>query len=68
MPIFDFRCSKCGHEFEELVFGSDRPVCPKCGGKKLVKQPSAVARKGKGESGGGSGCSGCSGGSCSSCH
>ncbi len=68
MPIFDFRCSKCGHEFEELVMGGAQPVCPKCGSKKLVKQPSAVARRGKGESAGGSGCSGCSGGSCSSCH
>jgi putative FmdB family regulatory protein len=68
MPIFDFCCCKCGHEFEELVLGIDKPVCPKCGGKKLQKQPSAVARRGKGEGGSGSGCSGCAGGSCSSCH
>ncbi len=67
MPIFDFRCDKCGHEFEELVRGSDKPVCPECGSPKLTKQPSAVARRGKG-SGSGSGCSGCAGGSCSSCH
>ena len=68
MPIFDFCCCKCGHEFEELVMGSAQPVCPKCGSKKLRKQPSAVARRGKGAGSGGSGCSGCSGGSCGSCH
>jgi putative FmdB family regulatory protein len=68
MPIFDFRCRKCGHEFEALVMGSDQPVCPECGAKKLQKQPSAVARRSKGEGGSGAGCSGCAGGSCSSCH
>jgi putative FmdB family regulatory protein len=66
MPIFDFICVKCGHRFETLVMGSERPSCPKCGGNKLKKQPSAVARRGKGEAGGG--CGGCSGGNCSTCH
>ncbi len=64
MPIFDFICTKCGHQFETLVMGSDKPSCPVCGGKRLKKQPSAVARRGKG----GSGCGGCSGGNCSTCH
>jgi putative FmdB family regulatory protein len=68
MPIFDFRCRKCGHEFEDLVMGSEQPACPRCGSKKLQKQPSAVARRNKGGSGEGGGCSGCAGGNCSSCH
>ncbi len=68
MPIFDFICGKCGHEFETLVMGNDQPSCPKCGGNRLKKQPSAVARRGKGEAGGGSGCSGCTGGNCAGCH
>lgn len=68
MPIFDFICSKCGHEFEALVMGSEQPGCPECGGKKLKKQPSAVARRSKGGGNGGSGCAGCSGGSCGTCH
>lgn len=68
MPIFDFICAKCGHEFEALVMGSEPPSCPECGGKKLKKQPSALARQSKGGGNGGSGCAGCSGGSCGTCH
>lgn len=30
MPIFDFKCVKCGHCFEELVRGDQSPACPKC--------------------------------------
>jgi len=66
MPIFDFICNKCGQQFEALVMGGELPTCPKCGGKKLKKQPSAVARRGKGGAGGG--CGGCVSGNCSSCH
>ena len=31
MPIYEYRCSKCANEFEELVFGDDAPECPVCG-------------------------------------
>ncbi len=38
MPIFEYRCGDCGHEFEELVLESSGPArCPKCGKKKLAK-------------------------------
>jgi putative FmdB family regulatory protein len=33
MPIFEFRCPSCGHQFEELILGSSESVgvhCPKC--------------------------------------
>ncbi len=31
MPLFDFRCRACGHEFETLVIHSTPPVeCPSC--------------------------------------
>jgi putative FmdB family regulatory protein len=32
MPLYEYRCSKCNEEFEELVaVGSDEtPPCPKC--------------------------------------
>lgn len=30
MPIFDFKCVKCGHRFEELVRGDQVPACPNC--------------------------------------
>ena len=31
MPLYDFKCRKCGKKFEELVRLGDSPVCPKCG-------------------------------------
>ena len=32
MPLFDFRCRSCGHEFEALVRPQDvaAPSCPSC--------------------------------------
>jgi putative FmdB family regulatory protein len=38
VPLFDFRCSKCGNLFELLVRTSDSPVCPACGSADLEKQ------------------------------
>ena len=44
MPIFEFRCSECGHVFEELVFSSNvdysKLACPIChahSAEKLMK-------------------------------
>lgn len=76
MPIFEYKCGRCGQEFEELVFGDDAPACPACGSKKTSKLMSRCRAKSGGDdggsdapsSGGGGGCSGCSGGSCSTCH
>jgi len=32
MPIFEYRCKACEHQFEELVTRPDEAVqCPKCG-------------------------------------
>lgn len=30
MPIFEYKCRKCGHKFEKLVFGKEEIKCPKC--------------------------------------
>lgn len=30
MPLYDFKCKKCGHRFEELVRLNDTADCPKC--------------------------------------
>lgn len=77
MPIFEYRCGKCGHEFEELVFGQAAPACPKCKAPKAEKLMSCCRHKNAGggadfgsmpsapSSGGG--CAGCSGGSCATC-
>ncbi|HTV47351.1 MAG TPA: zinc ribbon domain-containing protein [Phycisphaerae bacterium] len=33
MPTYEYRCSKCGHEFEEFQSITAKPIrkCPKCG-------------------------------------
>lgn len=35
MPTYEYRCTKCGHEFEALQTMSEPPVafCPECKGK-----------------------------------
>ena len=72
MPIFEFRCGRCAHEFEKLVTGAPAgAVCPKCGGKRVEKKFSVFGSKSGGKftsSKGGSGCSSCAKSSCSSCH
>ena len=46
MPIYEYICKDCGHEFEELVFSQDENVpCPKCGGTDTEKLMSACAAK-----------------------
>jgi putative FmdB family regulatory protein len=39
MPIYEYECDKCGHEFEREQRMSDAPVktCPKCKGRKVTK-------------------------------
>jgi putative FmdB family regulatory protein len=44
MPIYEYRCAPCQHNFESLVRGPGDPVhCPQCGGIDLVKQFSVPA-------------------------
>ena len=35
MPIYEYRCTECGHEFEKIQKVSDRAVrtCPVCKGR-----------------------------------
>jgi putative FmdB family regulatory protein len=39
MPIYEYACGACGHQFEEWQKMSDKPVrtCPKCKAKKVEK-------------------------------
>jgi putative FmdB family regulatory protein len=37
MPIFEYECRGCGHEFELLVRTGDVPACPSCTGQDLKK-------------------------------
>lgn len=50
MPIYEYRCSSCGHELEALQKFSDAPLvaCPACGAATLVKQVSAAGFQLKG--------------------
>lgn len=54
MPIYEFACSKCRKIFSFLSKGAatkNKPVCPKCGNKRLSKEVSAFAMiKGAAES------------------
>ena len=41
MPLYDFRCRACGHEFEALVRGAVPPECRRCGSRDLERLPSS---------------------------
>ena len=51
MPIFEYICRECQHEFETLVFGRDKAKCPKCQSQKLSPQLSVFAMSAKSGSG-----------------
>jgi putative FmdB family regulatory protein len=42
MPLFEYDCRKCKHQFEALVIGARKPVCPKCKSDDLEKRVSRV--------------------------
>lgn len=77
MPIYEYKCPKCGKDFEELVFGDETPACPECGAGNAERLLScaclhmpAPSRQGQTvtyPSSGGGGCSGCSASSCAGC-
>ncbi|WP_086933236.1 FmdB family zinc ribbon protein [Agarilytica rhodophyticola] len=50
MPIYEYKCEHCGHEFEALQKMSDEPLlqCPKCKNEALKKKVSAAAFRLKG--------------------
>ncbi|MGO0122826.1 FmdB family zinc ribbon protein [Desulfothermobacter acidiphilus] len=69
MPIYEFRCSKCGYRFEKLCpvgENGEKLTCPKCGNPAPQRVMSAFATRGV-EGGSASACSTCTGTSCSSC-
>jgi putative FmdB family regulatory protein len=50
MPIYEYRCSACGHELEALQKLSEAPLtgCPECGKPALAKLVSAAGFQLKG--------------------
>jgi putative FmdB family regulatory protein len=50
MPIFEYICKECDHQFEALIYGKEKAECPKCHSKKLTTQLSVFAVSAKGAS------------------
>lgn len=50
MPLYEYRCEACGHQFEVIQKFSDEPiaVCPKCGSGPVAKLLSSPAFQFKG--------------------
>ncbi|WP_027364841.1 FmdB family zinc ribbon protein [Desulfotruncus alcoholivorax] len=75
MPIYEFRCDKCGNRFEKLCSLGENGKelkCPKCSAVGAHRVMSGFTKKSSGGtevigSGGGSGCGSCSSTNCSSC-
>lgn len=44
MPIYNYRCTACGTEFERLVRSETRVSCPECNGRRLERLMSLTAR------------------------
>jgi len=50
MPIYEFSCEDCGHQFEDLVRSDDPcPKCPKCKSQNVKKLVSATGIKTSGK-------------------
>ena len=43
MPIYEYECRDCRHDFELLVHAGTSPVCPTCRSVSLQKRISAFA-------------------------
>jgi putative FmdB family regulatory protein len=45
MPIYEYACRGCSHQFEALVRTNDTPACPKCKSADLERLLSVPAVK-----------------------
>ena len=43
MPLYEYICRSCGHQFEALVRDANIPHCPTCNGQELERQLSLFA-------------------------
>jgi putative FmdB family regulatory protein len=46
MPLYEYSCRRCSKRFERLVFGKEKPTCPKCDSGDLEKLVSRFAAHG----------------------
>jgi putative FmdB family regulatory protein len=43
MPLYEYACNACAHQFELLVRGAERRACPRCASEDLERRLSAFA-------------------------
>lgn len=70
MPIYEYICTGCDNQFEELVFSTSEAVaCPECGSGQVERAMSVFSFSSGGtyRSSAGSSCGNCTSHSCSSC-
>jgi len=44
MPLYEYACQECQHEFEALIFSGEEAECPSCKSRKLEQRLTAPAR------------------------
>ncbi|MBF0540810.1 MAG: zinc ribbon domain-containing protein [Nitrospirae bacterium] len=68
MPMYEFSCNNCKADFELLMRGSMKPVCPECKATDVRKKLSVFGMSGiSKQTSSGSNCGSCHKSSCSSC-
>ena len=68
MPIYEYRCRKCGEDFEFLFRNREGKItvaCPKCKSTRTQRLMSAFSGKIGNTAGGGASCGSCAATSCS---
>ena len=45
MPLYEYACKECAHQFETLVRGSETPECPACRATSLERRMSVFAAR-----------------------
>jgi len=71
MPIYEYKCTKCGEDFEKLVFGNQAVSCLNAALQKIKKKMSIFGMSGVEKPFAGTSsasCSSCTKSTCTSCH
>jgi len=59
VPIYEYSCRSCQHEFETLVRGGETPSCARCASTALDKKLSVFATQGESTSAAPAACGTC---------